>query len=164
MTLLQGTYYFTDLDDADDSQYGIFSVKPLRPTDFTTLLNIAYMSATRPLHFGGRVGRHNQRNDSRQQQQHNAAASHPLLARRWLPPNTQHHYTAACVSAGSGSHHGATVWWWCVQMLPCPCCQECGGGCVSVVPVVVRGRGYLAWPGPPSAALAINNMMQPSLT
>ena len=118
------------------------------------------MSATRPLHFGGRVGRHNQRNDSRQQQQHNAAASHPLLARRWLPPNTLHHYTAACVSAGSGSHPGATVWWWCVQMLPCPCCQECGGGCVSVVPVVVRGRGYLAWPSPPSATLAINNMMR----
>ena len=78
--------------------------------------------------------------------------------------NTLLHRTAACVWAGSGSHHGAAAWCWCWCPDAGPCCQECGGGCVSVVPVVVRGRGYLAWPAPPSAALAINNMMQPSLT
>ena len=77
------------------------------------------MSATRALHFGGRVARHNQRKDSRQPQQHHAAASHPLLARRWLPPTfcyiALQHASGRALAHIMGPQPGAGVW--CVQML-----------------------------------------------
>ena len=129
------TTSLTDLDDADDRLYGIFSVKPLRPTGFTTLLNIPYMSATRALHFGGRVARHNQRNDSRQPQQHHAAASHPLLARPWLPPTLCYialqHASGRALAHIMGPQPGAGVSR-CWPLLPgmrrrvCQCSASCG--------------------------------------